>query len=217
MRYIYSYLTIFIFAAYWFITLIFVSPHNFIKISLVEGEEMFNMLLFQQWGFFAPPPKYNDRLYYTFKNKKDSSDIKVFEVIEPLQRIKSANAPFNSSENILDYVLSSTINSVSDGIFAINEVMDYQKEIDSTVKVTDSIRFDKNKAYTQSTGNFQTLKNYSYLVADRNNINLKDYSIKIDIAQVRMPKFADRNASDSLNVLTESIIFSSDEFTHTEK
>ena len=70
MKKITFYAIFIVFILYWFFTLIFVSPKNFIKINLYEEEQIFNTFLFQKWGFFAPPPKYNDRLYYKFEKKK---------------------------------------------------------------------------------------------------------------------------------------------------
>lgn len=67
MKKISLYLAVFVFTFYWFITLTFVSPKNYITIKLYEEEQFFNTFFFQKWSFFAPPPKHNDRLYFEFE------------------------------------------------------------------------------------------------------------------------------------------------------
>ena len=215
MRKIRYYIVIFVFLFYWLSTFIFVSPNNFIKILLHEEEQLFTTFFFQKWGFFAPPPNYNDRLYYTFELKKDSTFSHTFEVMEPLQKRKSSNAPFNSSEDILDYILSTTVHSITDGLIAVNQSIDYEYEIkkttDSITFDIDTLKFNRGKNYVQSTPNFQTLKRYAILVAKRHDIeNLNDYYLTIDIIQSPMPKFADREKIGVIRPEIENLIFKSD-------
>jgi len=176
----------------------------------MEGEETFNTFFFQKWGFFAPPPKYNDRLYYTFESKNDTTQYHTFEVMAPLQKRKSTKAPFNSSEDILDYVLSSTLHSISDGLYAVNESLSYQEDKIDSLKPTKADRIEKGKLYTESTTNFQTLKNYAYLVAKKNGVNTKDYRLIIEITQVEMPQFADRDLLNTEEEVIEKIVYKSD-------
>lgn len=210
MKKILPYFIVGIFSIYWLCTIIYVSPNNYIKISLLKQEQAFDVFFFQKWGFFAPPPDYNDRLYYTFHSKKDSTKIYTFEVMETLQEKKSSRAPFNSSEDILDYILSNTLNGVSSGLVSINQNINYEKKI-----TPDSLKnkvniLEREKSYVQSSNNFSTLKKYAELVAKRNNLNLKDYYLTIEIIQLNMPKFADRNDLGSSEKSIESLIFKSD-------
>ncbi len=215
MRKILSYVVLIVFVFYWGFTLVFVSPNNYINISFLEGEKIFNTFLYQKWGFFAPPPKYNDRLYYTFQNKNDATKKYTFEVMAPLQHMKSDNAPFNSGEDILDYVLSSTMHSINDGLIAVNEAIDYQADVNKIDKdqADDKEKIARGKRFIQETSYFKTLKNYSFFIAKTNRLNIDDYYITIEMAQIKMPKFADRKELGKENLYNESLIFKSDQFT----
>ncbi|CAL2108435.1 conserved hypothetical protein [Tenacibaculum sp. 190524A02b] len=205
-----------VFGFYWLATLLFVSPDNYIKIAFFDQQGTFDTFFFQKWGFFAPPPKYNDRLYFTFESKKDSTVSYTFEVIEKLQERKSSKAPFNSSEDILDYVLSSTLHNINDGLFAVNQTLNFEDEVVDSIQQKNSIddRIRKGKDYTQNSANFVTLKRYAKMVALRNNIkNIKDYNLTIEITQLDMPKFADRDLLGKEKRVREKLIFKSDKIT----
>ncbi|MDC0380312.1 hypothetical protein OAM52_01405 [Flavobacteriaceae bacterium] len=213
MKKVISYIIVGIFILYWTLTIIFVSPKNYITISLYEQEQLFNTFFFQKWGFFAPPPKHNDRLYFKFESKQDSTKFFLYEVIEPLQKRKSKKAPFNSSEDILDYILSSTILSITDGLIAVNESIDYKKSMNDSLNsnIDLSKKINEGKKYIQTLPSFQTLKNYGLLIAKKNNVkNISDYNMTIEIIQVEMPKFADRNKLFDRKNHQSKIVFESD-------
>ncbi len=219
MRKTLSYTALVLFALYWGFTLLFVTPQNYISISFLEGEKVFNTFLYQKWGFFAPPPKYNDRLYYTFQNKHDTIKKYTFEVMAPLQHMKADNAPFNSGEDILDYVLSSTIHSINDGLIAVNEAIDYQIDTNKMKQNegNDHQKIERGKLFIQETSYFKTLKNYSRFIASKNNLNIDDYFVTIEVAQIKMPKFADREELGKEDLRKESLLFKSDKFTLTTR
>lgn len=205
------YIVIVCFIFYWSTTILFVTPKNYVTISLHKQEQFFNTFFFQKWSFFAPPPKYNDRLFFRYESKIDSTKFFLFEVIEPLQRRKSKKAPFNSSEDILDYILSSTIMSISDGLIAVNESIKYKisKEDSLNVDVTIKNRIELGKKYIQSLPSFRTLKKYGAFIAEKNNIeNIELYNMTIKIIQVGIPKFAFRNSNDQKDLI--KIVFESD-------
>ena len=101
-------------------TLFFNLPRNYLKIINSKSEAYFHFFLFQRWNFFAPPPNYNERLYYTFKSNADTNLI-VYEVFEPLYKLKSQKAPFNNREDLLDYLLSNSLNSMGEEIYEAKE------------------------------------------------------------------------------------------------
>ncbi|MBT8243894.1 hypothetical protein [Winogradskyella sp.] len=213
MKKIYFYFIITVFVLYWLCTIVFVSPKNYITISLYEQEQFFNTFFFQKWGFFAPPPKHNDRLYFKFESKKDSTKFFLYEVIEPLQKRKSKKAPFNSSEDILDYILSSTILSITDGLIAVNESIDYKKITNDSLNnnIDLSKKIEEGKKYIQTLPSFQTLKNYGVFIARKHNVNnISEYNMTIEIIQVEMPKFADRDKLYDKKNHKSKIVFESD-------
>jgi hypothetical protein len=166
MRYYFSTLILFIFSIYWSLTLIFTSPSNFINISLLEYSYVFETFFFQKWAFFAPPPNSNDRLYYYFENKKDKRKIKVFEVIEPITKNKCIKAPFNTEEDILDYVLSNTVALIRDDIVNINEIIKYRKDENKEIlKSEDILTLYHNKI--EKSLSMTSLKKYSFYISKK--------------------------------------------------
>lgn len=214
MKKVVPYFILTIFGFYWMCTLLYVSPKNYIKIELLEQEQLFTTFFFQKWGFFAPPPKYNDRLYFRFESKKDPTKSISFEVIEDLQKRKTRKAPFSSSEDILDYVISGTLHGISDGLYAVEQSMQYEEEVIDSLKnsgYSETEKIEKRKAYVQETSNFKTLKNYALFLAEKNNLkNISDYNLQVEIAQIDLPKFADRHQINQDSVATEKLIFRSD-------
>ncbi|MEW7277772.1 hypothetical protein ABW636_04175 [Aquimarina sp. 2201CG1-2-11] len=218
MKYVLYIPTILVFIVYWGFTGVFVAPDNYINISLLEESKVFNTFLFQKWGFFAPPPKSNDRLYYNFTSKNDCIKAYTFEVMEPLVKQKSRKAPFNSSEDLLDYVLSNTINSICDGLFLVNESIKDIEEVEK-ISLTENQKIEKGKVYVQSTNEYKTLQNYAFYVATKNGLDPDNFYVDIQMSKVDLPKFIDRqklSMTDSLTI-NESIIFESDKFTIDEK
>jgi len=134
--------------------------------------------------------------------------------MEPLQERKSKKAPFNSSEDILDYILSSTLYSISDGLIAINQSIDYEEElsdsiIDNNISLKNRITVGNN--YIQTLPSFKTLKNYGLFIAKKNNVeNINQYNLKVQIIQVEMPKFADRKKLFDKKSFKRKLVFETD-------
>ena len=203
-----NYTVIFIFSIYWSITLVFISPNNYINISLLEYSYIFETFFYQKWAFFSPPPSSNDRLYYVFVNKVTKEE-RVFEVIEPITKLKSQKAPFNTEEDILDYVLSNTVNTIRDEIVNINEIIKYRQ----TTKKKTLSSTEKINLYTkrlEGGSSLQTLKNYSKFVAKKNNLKIESFSIKVLIGSIEIPKFHYRNTKNINN--RSSILYESNKF-----
>lgn len=203
IRYFFSTLILGFFLLYGLITIIFVSPNNYLNITLSKYASVFDDVFYQRWGFFAPPPKSNDRLYFTYENKLDKSKKITYEILEPLLIKKSNEAPFNSAEEINDYLLSNSIYYINDVIINIREKYKYElkneKHNEQQLQSIITKTIKKTKPY-------QTLLNYSKIVALRNNIDLKKHSIIIKISNVALPKFIDREKKLKCN---EILIFDS--------
>ncbi|MEM0542917.1 hypothetical protein WFZ85_09820 [Flavobacterium sp. j3] len=190
-RYIFSTLVSGLFLFYGITTLIFATPDNFINISLIEYSEKFNTFFYQRWGFFAPPPQSNDRLYYVFEKKENKGEIIVYEVIEPLLKQKSSNAPFNGNEDLIDYLISNSIYLITDGIRAVRESYEYEAKLKNK-KINEFELTKKVNKVIESTKPFKTLLNYSKKVALNNKIEYDDYNVYLKITQTKVPKFIDR-------------------------
>ncbi len=191
MRRVISIILILIFLFYWSMTIIFVSPKNYLNISLLEYSDLYNSFFYQKWAFFAPPPKTNERLYYIFENKNNIKDIQIFEVIEPITKAKSEKNPFNTEEDLLDYVLSNSINNIRETIVNTNEFIIYQEQkLDKKFTKSEKEKFYDNEIDNLS--RFKTLKNYSRNVAIKNNIDIRKYNVKFTISLIDIVPFSER-------------------------
>jgi hypothetical protein len=194
------------FLFYGIITLIFVTPDNFINISLVEYNSKFETFFYQRWGFFAPPPQSNDRLYYFFEKKNNKEEIIVYEVIEPLLKQKYLKAPFNGKEDLVDYLISNSINLIVDGIISVRESIEYDAKLNN-IKMNEIDVVKKVNKAIKSTNQFKTLMNYSKKVALNNKIDYGEYNVYLKITQKKVPKFIDRYKKNFKE--SEQLIFDS--------
>jgi hypothetical protein len=193
----------FLFSMYWGCTILFNIPNNFINISLTKQSEKFNTFFFQKWSFFAPPPKFNDRLYYTFYSNTDTL---TFEVLEPLNLKKQKNAPFNWNEDLLDYVLSNSVSAISDEVVEINQII--KNDTSKFSKMTDSTKSNYLIKQIQKIYCFRTLRNYSHFVAKKNKLNVSNYKVQLQISRKYIPNFSERHNIQIVN--KEEIFFKSE-------
>lgn len=203
-----KYITIFailVFVIYWSITLVFTFPENYITISLSKESRLFHTFFFQRWGFFAPPPNYNERLYYTFIDNNTKSKSITYEVLEPLNRQNNRNKIFNYESDILDYVLSNSLSNITETINELNKVYEFEGNKKSN---SDSTHAQLISDIVVKSPQFNTIKNYAKYVASKNNV-LPNYNhIIITLTIIPLPKFYQRLE----NVLIdEKIIFRSNE------
>jgi hypothetical protein len=189
-RYILSTLVTGLIVFYGLVTILFVSPDNYININLQNYSLGFSTFFYQRWGFFAPPPKSNDRLYYIFTEKLNPIKRRIFEVIKPIVTEKSANAPFNSREDVIDYILSNSIIGIEEENNSVSEFLDYKvkkKEIDTITKLK---ILKKN---LENSNSYKTIMKYSKYVALSNNLVFEDYNISFKITKIDIQKFSERN------------------------
>jgi hypothetical protein len=172
---------------YWSITFIFTLPDNYINISLYKCSQLFSLFLFQRWSFFAPPPTFNERLYYSYVNRNDST-IKTYEVLQIINEKKSENAPFNWNHDIIDYILSNSVVGVSEIIFEAQQ----SRRAEDNANVSDSVFQALLNAEIYQSSQFITLKNYGKIIAEKNNIELLQHDFIVTLTRIQLPKFADR-------------------------
>lgn len=194
MKKIYKYLIFSCFGMYWLATFFIVLPNNPIKASYKRQVMDFGLLFDQRWSFFAPPPKTNTRLYYTFSDEKDSIS-KTFEVMKPLLDDKRKKAPFNSRVEIVDYILNGSIIHIYDLVIDQREKLQLQYK-DSTKMVIELMARDSVIKRMKDIHAFKTLIEYSKIVSRKNlakeEVNKLGY-LKIALTEINIPKFIDRN------------------------
>lgn len=176
--------SLFVFVLYWLITIFFQLPDNPLKVEFIKENMLFETFFYQKWSFFAPPPKHDDRLYYYFRK---GENIVSFEIIALLNKVKTEKAPFNSRENILDYILSNQMHAIEASL------TDFYSKYN--IKDTENIEKFWLKFYEENktSYNIRTLLNYARIVAQENNLKFNEYEVKIVITHIDIPKFKDRH------------------------
>ncbi|QKX04834.1 hypothetical protein HN014_07865 [Aquimarina sp. TRL1] len=198
------YTTFLVFSLYWGATIFFNAPDNYMKIKLMEEESVFKTFFYQNWSFFAPPPNTNERLYCVIYDKQDSTVAKVLELVTPIIERKVQKAPFNSKDDIMDYVISSSTVSLNNKMVSLNETVSYLETKDTlTEKEKENILIEG----VQATGHFNTLLKYSREIALEKGIDLNKYLISLEYAKVPIPKFVDRHKKEL--ELKEELVFKS--------
>ncbi|CAL2094950.1 conserved protein of unknown function [Tenacibaculum sp. 190524A02b] len=205
MKKIVSFVILALFSGYWGITFFFTAPDNYLKISQMEGGRVFKKFFFQKWGFFAPPPTSNDRLYCVIHKKSDSTKVKVLELIKPVIDQKISKAPFNNKADLLDYVLSNNFIGVNDEIRAANELIGYMEKDNGVLnaKEKDSILIK----YVEEAPQFKALQVYAKKVAKKNGINEDEHLISLRLTYLPIPKFGERN--NESKKMEELLVFQS--------
>lgn len=163
-------ISIILFTAYWLVTLLFTLPDNYIKISLIKEERLFSTLFYQKWGFFAPPPKYNQKLIYIYLTN-DNEPAHVYEALEKITSLKRNSAPFNSKPDLMEYIIGNSMSSV------INYKIDLTDQFNAPLMDTlaaftnDSIKKDYIEKMIEKQNTFQTLVNYGKEIHKSNNLS----------------------------------------------
>jgi hypothetical protein len=206
MKKVISLLAISIFLLYWVVTLIFNMPDNYIKLSLGSNERTFQFLFSQKWEFFAPPPDFNERLYITFLSE-DKKNTKTLEILKPILDKKKADAPFNRESDILDYLISNSMNSISDLMTEEYKIYKFNKKNAKDEKnILDTAFTNLVVKTVQKTNAFKVIENYAKIVASRNNINNMNFFI-VCVTKINILKFYQRFEKTTL---TEEMLFKSD-------
>ena len=191
----------FVFCFYWGVTIFFTIPENYLQIKSIEMEKIFSSFFYQKWSFFAPPPKFNDRLYYQFVNKKDTL---LMEVIEPIHNERRKQYLVNNDISIVDYILSNSLNNISDVIrekFGNYKFLNCKDKSEGGCFKLFLENFDKD---FYSMNEINTLKNYGLSLVKRKKLD-KFEKMKIIYTSIKIPKFSKRNLKS--NKEKEQFIF----------
>jgi hypothetical protein len=200
-----------IFIFYWIMTIIFTSPDNYIRIQLIQENEIFESLFFQKWVFFAPPPKHDDRIFFSFTNSTTQETL-TFEAFEKISKLKSKNAPFNASEDIMDYIIGNSLSMVHNLQYDIQKRLEYDPQIGVDSSGAD-ISKNVNKAMIQSSSGFQTLVNYGKVIWREKELEKFGYNfMSLSIGESRIKPFKDIDKIDPIHKdsLSIAITFESD-------
>ncbi len=189
------------FFVYWIFTLIYVMPANYIRIKAEPVNNLFTHYFSQRWTFFAPPPKHNYRLYYIYETEGKNLTI---EVTKAITETKRKNAPFNTDDEIVDYVIYGCIDGIQ------KQLATLQKELgDGNLNKNDTELNKKIETLIMPRLEYQTLTNYAKSVVLKNQIKCDSCIARFLITAISIPKFSDRHKPTPT---AEGILFKSREF-----
>ncbi len=168
-------------------------------VKFSKQNDLFQSFFFQRWGFFAPPPTYNDRLYYVFYKKQETGNGKIIprEVCKNLFAEKSKKAPFNNEEDILDYIISNSLITITEEISRFKNIKGYAnlyQEDNISRHISDSALNKFFTDYITKTGAYKSLLNYSGLMAKSDPSLAAADSVEIWILRKDIPQFAFRDS-----------------------
>jgi hypothetical protein len=179
-----------IFLTYWGITIFFNLPDNPIKIIFSKEEQLFQGLLFQQWSFFAPPPKSNNKLYYFFKSKTGDSKILIYEALDSISINKQKHIPFNTTQEIQDYIMSGSISEITTFIYQYTNELKTRYPRGKESAIIEKAINDTWKM-RQTIGGVETLIKYGRILAKNKNIDLAKNEMKFMITAKDMIRYKD--------------------------
>ncbi len=176
---------------YFLPTFIYNLPKNPIKIYNPIFSNFFDVFLQQRWDFFAPPPQANNKLYFSYFDKKFNK-IGTFEVLSPIVKTKKQTLPFNTKAETLDYIINGQINDILFSIVDKNNELKYKLKENEESENFKLARLEVLKNLNNSTS-FKTLINFSKIVKKQNIKKQEDVKyFKIIIMEEKINKFVDR-------------------------
>lgn len=186
-----------IFTFWWSANFFFNLPDS--SLPILENYGLYKKwdgLFYQRWGFFAPPPDYDDRLYYVYTDLKDSSNVIVYEVFENLHKTRKKQYPFDDELSNLDYIIHNLSSPLGDLIRESYDIYKIKGNCDSLgiysdcfQKYMSSVREDFN-----TSPNLTTLIKHTKIIADLRNI--KNSKVQIILGAKDLPKYRDRYKKD---------------------
>ncbi len=179
-----------VFIIYWLVTFFFVFPKNPLNVSVTSGKDFFHANFFQTWGFFAPPPNFNERVYLVTTARKDSS-VDIAELLDPVFAGKHNKAPFNSYHQAIDYIMASSLAGIDSDVRMLYNIINYEKEFAGKA-ITDSLAKDSIIKTIEQSSAFKTLVNYARKSLLEKNIDPASVYFQIKIVRRMSPQFVDR-------------------------
>ncbi|HRG00188.1 MAG: hypothetical protein U0W65_14515 [Bacteroidia bacterium] len=178
-----------VFVIYWACTLFYVFPNNYMKIKLNSFKENLDVLIFQNWAFFAPPPDYNTRLYFIYTDNNNKSY--EFEAMEDLLKLKQKKAPFNTEEEYVDYAITGVTTQLLDQKRDLYEYYSFLYPDSTSTFINDTLMKVINHDYHKNSA-YKSMINYSKII-QKKYLPKKDIkACWFKIIGLKIPKFADR-------------------------
>lgn len=176
---------------YAFITVLYVTPNNPLRIRFDDQLLVFEKWAYQKWSFFAPPPLYNDRLYFAFSPRVGEG--KTVEVLEGIYARKQQDSPVNIRAQVVDYVISGTARQISDLIREIYRYREVNALLDADPAVLDDLaKSALEPGQVEYGASVRLLLRYAALVAADQKIEPEGLKCQIVLANKPLRPFSQR-------------------------
>lgn len=180
---------------YWFMTFLYNSPNNYIKIELQKEIKIFSTFFGQKWSFFAPPPQQNYKLYFTYLDQ-NKNEVAVFEIFSSIIESKRNTRPFNLRAEMIDYTISGSVDDIVNSIVKKRE-NENVKQPEISIETSNKLAVEQIVKNPEKTYGFLLLKNYSRIVSGEMLSKEQLKSVKfvtISINSEEIKKFANRES-----------------------
>ena len=186
------------FIFWWGVILFFNLPES--SLPIAENYSLYktwNVIFFKRWEFFAPPPNYDDRLYYVYTDLKKPENITNYEVFKTLHKKRKKGYFFNNRLSNLDQTLHSISTSTTDLIKKNYEIYKFQQNCDTALNNSDCFQKYVEKVSTD----FHETQNLTILIKHAKEIailkSITDAKVQIILSAKELPKFKDRHKIDA--------------------
>ncbi|MGQ0828789.1 MAG: hypothetical protein ACT4ON_10380 [Bacteroidota bacterium] len=189
--FIISTIILLLFAVWWATNVFFTLPDSSLPIVVNKNAfYKFDTYFYQRWGFFAPPPKSDDRLYYVYINNVDSS-INVLEVTKKLVTEKNKMYLTNDKLAIQDYILFNLEVRITDFMRQGYELLENKHKLTNSGLISYKDYLNKIRTDVCKNEPVKIMIKHATLLAKTYKIDL-NCKIQIVLNYKELPRFKDR-------------------------
>jgi hypothetical protein len=182
------------FVLWWSLNFYFNLPDTSLPIvTNYETYKKWDGIFYQRWGFFAPPPDYDDRLYYVYTNQSDTTKVNIYEIFENIHLERNKRYLYDDDLSNLDYILHNLSSPIGDLIRESYEIYNLKGNCENLGEYSDCFQkyIDEARGSFDTSPNLTSLIKHSEIIAKKNNFN--NHSVQIIFGAKELPKFKDRN------------------------
>lgn len=193
---------------YFLITIIYSFPENYIKIKHKKTFAKFEYHFYQKWGFFAPPPKTNTQLFFTYRDVQNNKELFSIEILSELYKEKRRKV-FNTFEEIVDYQLVGCCTAITS---FIHDDFENKKFLypDSSIQSLQKNAMEDYNNYYLNFPFFKSLVNYSKIVLSKSKykdlIASKQLEVKVTIVEIPIKKFSEAMKNSKKSIKEEMMV-----------
>jgi len=173
--------------AYWLTTITYVAPNNYLRAQFPGVFRAIEPVLYQKWEFFAPPPTFNTTVYAVAHLQNPEETI-TWDLTSEIRRLKGRHAPFNATEDAIDYVLSS---AAIDIVSQMRQQIEHEKKTHPEAKQEARIQeaLTKVREYEPYNRSILAIRNYAAATVAKSVPTNRPGTLRIVLTAVDIPKF----------------------------